>query len=90
MSEGKPAGIDPAGYHRRAAHWCLDAQAELLGEVRRWGSVQREDHAPEGTLLQARVPQHVADKLSDLHMDDAEFRARRLALLPALAGTKPW
>ena len=68
----------------------LCAQAELLGEVRRWGSVQRADHAPEGTLLQARVPQHVADKLSDLALDDAEFRARRLALLPALAGTKPW
>ena len=58
--------------------------------MRRWGSIQKEDHAPEGTLLQARVPEHLADKMRDLGLDDADFRARRLALMPALAGTKPW
>ena len=65
-------------------------QAELLGEVRRWGSVQQEDHAAEGTLLQAKVPAALALKLKAMQLSHEEFRARRLALLPALAGTKPW
>ena len=68
----------------------MHVQAELLGEVRRWGSVQREDHAPEGTLLEARVPAALAQKLSPLELPQEEFRLRRLELLPALAGTKPW
>ena len=65
-------------------------QAELLGEVRRWGSVQHEDHGPEGTLLEARVPQPLAEKLQPLSVPVMEFRERRQALMPALAGTKPW
>lgn len=62
------------------------SQAEVLGEVRRRGSIQQEVFNNEGTLLEAKVPESLAVRLRTMRLGDAEFQAKALAVQPALAG----